>query len=230
MTRWTAAALHAAISLLVIGTIALGVVVLWFPAGLWHAAGLQQLFGIMVAADVVLGPLLTLLVYRKDKRGLRFDLSVIVLAQAAFLAYGIHTLWLNRPVFLVGSEYSFALVFANEVREDALREAAGKGWPRFANRGPWLVGVELADPATMEEVAFAFAIGGGGPLRNPDLYVPYQNVSEAIRRKAQPVPKRIDTGSQRRDQLRSAALVSIRAQPTVLLLDADTVAPRRIER
>ena len=228
MTRWTASALHAAISLLVIGTIAVGVVLLWFPAGLWHAASLQKLFGIMVAADVVLGPLLTLLVYRKGKPSLRFDLSMIVLAQAAFLAYGVYTLWLNRPVFLVGSQQAFALVFANEVREPALHEAEAKRWPLFHGRGPQLVGVDLSSPYVMEEAMFAFAVGGGGPLRDPKLFVDYNSVAAAVLEKSQPVPDRIDTGKQPREELRAKALLSIRAKPMVILLDARTGQPIRV--
>ena len=228
MTRWTAAALHAAISLLVIGTIAVGVVLLWFPAGLWHAASLQTLFGIMVGADVVLGPLLTLLVYRKGKPSLKLDLSVIALLQAAFLAYGVYTLWLNRPVFLVGSQQAFALVFANEIRGSALRDAEAKPWPRFHGRGPRLVGVDLSSSDAMEEAMFAFAVGGGGPLRDPKRFVDYENVAAVVLAKSKDVPARIDTGAHPRATLRAMALLSLRAQPTVVLLDANTGQPVRI--
>lgn len=220
MTRWTAAALHATISLLVIGTIAVGVVLLWFPAGLWHAAGLQHLFAIMVAADVVLGPLLTLLVYRKGKPSLRFDLSMIVLVQAAFLAYGLYTLWLNRPVFLVGSQQAFALVFASEVRESALRDAEAKQWPRFHGRGPWLVGVDLSSDVAKHEFLFAYALGGGGPLRDPKLYVPYASLAPAVLEKSKAVGKQLDTRGVPREQVRTMALLSIRTPPRVVLLDA----------
>lgn len=225
MTRWTAAALHATISLLVIGTIAIGVVLLWFPAGLWHAAGLQRVFGIMIAADVVLGPLLTLLVYRKGKPSLKFDLSVIVLAQTAFLAYGVYTLWLNRPVFLVGSQQAFTLVFASEVRKTDIEDARKKGWPKFHGRGPWLVGVDLSSPYAMEEAMFAFAVGGGGPLRDPKLFVDFGNVVPAVIEKSEPVPERIDTGKRPQEELRAMALLSIRTPPRVILLDADSGEP-----
>ena len=35
--------------------------------------------------------------------------------QLAFLSYGLNTLWKSRPLFLVGSQQAFALLFANEV-------------------------------------------------------------------------------------------------------------------
>lgn len=228
-SRWSAAALHAVVSLFAIGGVAIAAVLMWFPAGLWHAAGLQELFGIMLAADIVLGPLLTLLVFRRGKPSLKFDMSAIVLVQAAFLAYGVYTLWLNRPVFLVGSEHSFALVFASEVPDGASRDAAARRWPRFHGRGPWIVGVDLSSPVAREEAAFAFAMGGGGPLRDPTLYVAYEDIAVAVLRKSQPVPARIET-ARREGALRAAALVSIRTDPVVILLDAVSGEPRRIVR
>lgn len=228
MNRWKAAAVHAMLSLLVIGSIAVGVVLLWFPAGLWHVAGLQ-LFGVMLAANIVLGPLLTLLVFRKGKRGMTFDLWAISLVQAAFVAYGVHTLWLNRPLFLVGSEHSFALVFASEIPAAEIHEAEARNWPRFHGRGPWLVGVDLSRQAAMEEAAFAFAMGGGGPLRESSRYVDYDEIAGAVLRKAQPVPERLVT-SEPKSRLRAAALVSIRTEPSIVLLDATDGKPLRVSR
>jgi hypothetical protein len=228
VSRWKAGAIHLAIGLLLISTIAIGAIFLWFPAGLWHVAGLQQLFGIMIAADIVLGPLLTLIVFRSGKPGMRFDLWAIGLAQASFLAYGVHTLWLNRPLYLVGSDYSFALVFASEVSDVVSHDGSGREWPRFRGRGPWLVGVDLSSPVAREEAAFAFALGGGGPLRDPDLYIPYPKVATAVLRKSSPVPARIPARLVQ-DATRSAALVSIRSEPSVVLLDAAGM-PLRVVR
>jgi hypothetical protein len=229
MTRWKAAAIHVVIGLLLISTIAVGVVLLWFPAGLWHVAGLQQLFGIMVAADIVLGPLLTLIVFRKGKPGLKFDLFMIGLAQACFLAYGVYTLWLNRPLYLVGSDYSFALVFASEINEIVAEDKDGREWPRFAGHGPWLVGVDLSSETAREEAAFAFAMGGGGPLRDSSLYVGYETVAASVLRRSRKVPARIPM-KQPGERARAAALVSIRSTPSVVLLDAVSGKPIRVVR
>src|SRR5688500_14954122 len=102
-TRWSAAATHFVLSGLVIGTIALAAFVNLFPAGLHHAAKLDRLLGTMLIVDIVAGPLLTLILYRPGKPGLRFDLAMIGLLQILFLAYGLSTLWRSRPLFLVGS-------------------------------------------------------------------------------------------------------------------------------
>lgn len=224
-SRWSAAFIHVALSILVVGTIALAVIFTWFPGGLWHVAGLQKLFGIMIAVDVVVGPVLTWLVFKPGKPGLRFDLTAIALAQAAFLAYGIHTLWSNRPLFLVGSTEAFALVFASELPEDAPQRAEQQGWPRFRRHGPWLVGVDLSSPYAKDEYLFAFMMGSGGPLRDIKLFVPYAKVRADILARAKQPSRNIDTGGRPRSQFRARALLSIRSAPTAILLDPNTGEP-----
>jgi len=227
-SRWAAAAIHAVLSILIVGTIALAVVLAWFPGGLWHVAGLQKLFGIMMATDVVVGPVLTWLVYKPGKRGLRFDLTMIAIAQAAFLAYGVHTLWSNRPLFLVGSTEAFALVFASELPADAPQRAKQEGWPRFRTHGPWLVGVDLSSPYAKDEYLFAFMAGSGGPLRDIKLFVPYDKVRADILARAKPPSRNIDTGGRPRSQFKARALLSIRSAPSAILLDPKTGEPLEV--
>jgi hypothetical protein len=55
-------------------------------------AGAEGLLLLMAGIDIVVGPLLTLIVFKAGKKGLKFDLALIALAQAAFLAYGVWTI------------------------------------------------------------------------------------------------------------------------------------------
>lgn len=227
-TRFSAAALHVAISFVVIGAIAIAVVLAWFPAGLWHLSGMQKLFGIMIGADIVLGPLLTLLVYRRGKPGLRLDLSVIALAQAAFLAYGVHTLWLNRPLVLVGSQQAFALVFASELPDGAPERMEKAGWPRFHGRGPWLVGVDLSNRAARDEFMLAYLAGSGGPLRDEDLYIPYDRIAQGVLRKSRAPDMALRARMLAPDGVRTIAAFSLRVPAAVMLLDVRTGQPLRV--
>ena len=229
-SRWSASGLHAAISFVVIGTIAAAAVLWWFPAGLWHLSGVQRLFGIMIGADMVLGPLLTLLVFRRGKPGLRLDLSVIALAQTAFLAYGMHTLWLNRPLVLAGSQQAFALVFASELPDDAPARMAKAGWPRFHRHGPWLVGVDLSSPIARDEFLFAYIAGNGGPLRDTDLYIPYDRIAHDVLGKSTTPGKALSDQVPEPDRVRTIAAFSIRVGGGVMLLDARTGQPTRVVR
>lgn len=71
--RIKAFTLHLTISA-VIALAVIGVVFyLWYPAPLHTAVGVTQIFLILLAVDVVLGPLLTLLVYKVGKKTLVMD-------------------------------------------------------------------------------------------------------------------------------------------------------------
>jgi len=227
-TRWSAAATHLLFSALIIGTVALVAITKWFPAGLHHAAKLDRLLGIMLVVQIVAGPLLTLILYRRGKPGLPFDLTVIGLLQILFLAYGLSTLWRSRPLFLVGSTQAFALLFANEVPDDAETKAKANHWPRFQGSGPWLVGVDLSSPVAKEEFLFSYMMGDSGPLRSPSLFVPYSKVSKAIADNARALTPEVPAPGMDRNAVRSMALMTSRTHAAVMLVDATTGDPLRV--
>jgi hypothetical protein len=225
-TRWGAFAAHLGLSILLLGSIAATAFLLWFPAGLHLAAKLDKLLAVMLGVDIVAGPLLTLLLYRPGKRGLKLDLAVVALLQVAFLSYGLHTLWRSRPLFLVGSQQAFALVFANELPDDAASKARAAGSPRFrGSAGPWLVGVDLSSDAARDEFLFAYLAGDVGPLRDPALFVPYAGLREQVLAKARPLAPDVPAAGHPRDAVKSVALMSARSRSTAMLLDARTGMP-----
>lgn len=85
------------IALLVIGLIFF----IWYPAPLAKAVGVTQIFLMMLAIDVIVGPVLGLLVYKEGKKPLKFDLSVIILIQISALLYGVYSIEQGRPAWLV---------------------------------------------------------------------------------------------------------------------------------
>ena len=52
------------VSLLVVGLIFL----VWYPAPLAKASGVTHIFLMILAIDVIIGPLLTLIIYKKGKK------------------------------------------------------------------------------------------------------------------------------------------------------------------
>lgn len=86
-----------------VAVLAAGLVfVLWYPLPYREISGGRELFLLVVAVDVVVGPLITFAVYdrRKPKRGLMRDLGVVVLLQLAALAYGLHAVAQARPAIV----------------------------------------------------------------------------------------------------------------------------------
>jgi hypothetical protein len=98
--RWLAFASHFGVSLLIFVVLLLIIVCLWYPGALFAAAGGWQGIRIVIGVDLVLGPLLTLIVYDRTKsdRVLWRDLAVIALIQLSCLAAGVFIVHDERPV------------------------------------------------------------------------------------------------------------------------------------
>lgn len=181
MTRWKAAGRHFALSILVIGGISAAAFLLWYPDGLYKVAGLDRILLVMLGIDLTAGPLLTLILYRPGKRGLKFDLTVVAIAQLAFLAYGLNTLKDGRPVFLVGTPETFTVVFASEVDPADLALAPRAEWRRLSWTGPILVGARMPDEAGQRrQVVEEFMAGGAGIERTPRHYQDFETVAPEI--------------------------------------------------
>jgi len=56
---------------------------------------------LVLIVDVCLGPLLTLAVFDPKKKELKRDLSIILLIQLSALFYGIYTVSVARPAYIV---------------------------------------------------------------------------------------------------------------------------------
>lgn len=177
MTRWKASLIHLLISLAIVGSIAAYILYFWYPPALLHMAKADKLLGLVGGIDLVVGPLLTLLVYKHGKASLRMDLTVVALIQAAFLSLGLYTLYQSRPVFLVASSRSFDLVFANEVVPEALARAHD---PQFMTLGigkPKLVGAILPTDKKERDRLTSIALAGGGDIQMmPEYYVDFSAV------------------------------------------------------
>jgi hypothetical protein len=152
--------IHLGISAGVVGVLALLMLTLWYPQPWFAQDGGWHVFRLILLVDVVLGPTLTLVVFRRGKPGLRRDLSVIGSVQAAALAYGAVLMFLYRPAFLVYAENNFFTVPWPDVKQ-ATRDLA-RIEPLAAPRGPGTVMLRLPkDPAEQARI-FANARAGGG--------------------------------------------------------------------
>ncbi|MDC7807762.1 hypothetical protein PQS31_13150 [Luteimonas sp BLCC-B24] len=235
MNRWKAAATHLALSAVVIGGIALTAFLLWYPYALYRVSGLDRILLVMLAIDLTAGPLLTLIVYRAGKPSLRFDLTVIALCQAAFLAYGLHTLWQGRPVFLVATPDTYTLVFANEIAPTDLADAADPAWRSLPWTGPILAGARMPEaPDQRREVMETFMAGGAGIERTPRRYLSFDAVIPLLLENAEAVPPSVPDADiartgRTRDALRRAPLVSRRGEGW-MLIDSEQGRPLRAVR
>lgn len=233
MNRWKAATTHLCISLLVIGSVIALVFHFWFPHALYRIAGLDRLFITMLGIDIVAGPILTSVIFKPGKPGLRRDLAIIGLIQLGFLGYGLHTTWASRPVLLVGAIDRLTLIFANEIRPQDLAQGRLPQTRILSWTGPRLVATLPPEDSAQREQLLMAAIAGGTDIdRLPKYYVPYPQAAAGLLRHATPVNARVTdaevhaTGTPR-DRLRMLPVTSSRSNGMVLV-EADSAAPLRV--
>lgn len=111
-TSLRVAAIHFLASLALAGIIALLVFTFWFPSHLRQLTGGLKLFFLVVAVDVVCGPLLTLVVFNPKKRTseLKRDLAIVGIFQLLALSFGVHSLSYAKPIALVFEVDRFRVV------------------------------------------------------------------------------------------------------------------------
>lgn len=115
--------LHLACSV-ILGLILVALVFLvWYPAPLASAEGVTTIFLMLLTIDVIVGPLLSLLVYKEGKNTLKMDLSVIVIVQILALSYGVYAIAQSRPAWIVQSGWLFEVVPANAIDSDDQKKA-----------------------------------------------------------------------------------------------------------
>ncbi len=132
MNRIKAATIHFAISVTIITGFLAFVYFIWYDQIYAALLGLIKPLSLLVSIDVLLGPLLTLLVYKKDKKLLKLDLSLIVLLQVAAFSYGAYTCYMGKPTLLVMKKDAFEVVIENEINRDELSSVVADQLSFFA--------------------------------------------------------------------------------------------------
>ena len=90
MSRWQAFAIHLGISSLIFIGLAYLVFYHWYPDFFFDTDGGWEGMRIIVAVDLILGPCLTLIVFKAGKPGMKTDLIMIGVFQAVCLAAGVY--------------------------------------------------------------------------------------------------------------------------------------------
>lgn len=184
-----AAGLHLCLSLAV-GALAAWVVFgLWYPYPYREISGGRELFALVIAVDVVIGPLLTLVVFNPAKRQREkvLDFSVIGLLQFAALGYGLWTVAQARPVHLVFSYDRFTVVHAADV-EPASLSRAPQGFRSLPWAGPTPISLRPLSGQEQFDVTMA-ELDGLPAAARPELWQSYAAGRDVILKAAQPAPQ-----------------------------------------
>ena len=169
------------IALLVIGL----VFFVWYSSPLATSVGVTHIFLMLLAIDVVIGPVLGVLVYKEGKKTLKFDLTVIILLQLSALFYGVYSIEQGRPVWLVYNVDRFELVRKNEI----VMGNPTLVQPQFQQISwfkPLFVATEFAkDASQRSDDMFAEVLAGISIAQRPERYVDFAQAKEHIQKRAQ---------------------------------------------
>jgi hypothetical protein len=189
MTRWKASSIHLALSAIIASAVLALMLLVWYPYPLFAAVGGQQVLMILLGVDVVLGPLITLLIFntRKSRRELTLDLSVIAALQTAALIYGMSIVFQARPVYVVFSGNSFDLVTAHMLSDADIAKAKYPEYRSLPLTGPVYVYSEMpADINERNEVVLGSFLGKDLP-EYPQYYRPFDDHLPAAAMAAKPL-------------------------------------------
>ena len=89
----------------------------WFPTYYFHIDGGYRGIVTIFFVDVVLGPGLTLLLFKPGKPRLKFDMTVIVIIQAIALSWGVESVYTERPALTVFYDGEFSCLKYSDVSE-----------------------------------------------------------------------------------------------------------------
>lgn len=103
ITKLKATAIHMGLSLAVFVYLGYQIYYNWYPEPYFSIDGGWQGIRLVAGVDLVLGPLITFLIFdlSKSRKEIVFDLATIIVIQFSALAYGVHATYSQRPVAIV---------------------------------------------------------------------------------------------------------------------------------
>ncbi len=170
--RYIAATVHLCLSMAIFSLFVFILMYFWYPAPFFSASGGWQGLRIVAIIDIVLGPLLTLVLFSPDKpyRELATDLSLIATIQITALCWGIYTVHQQRPVAIAFLDYSFYTVPAQALVDQGIDL---QQLSKFGSELPVYVYIDKPDtPKGLEQFKQTTIDKGVSPIHNPDYYKP----------------------------------------------------------
>lgn len=177
-----ASLLHLVGCLIIAGVSFALVLGIWYPHHYQEMSAGRELFFLLTGVDVVIGPLLTLVLFapEKSRKELQTDLAIVVVCQLSAFIFGMYTVYHARPLFLVAEVDRFKTISAVDLREADLAEVQEKFKPKFF-AGPQLVFAQTPTDPKEQMALFEESLKGGPDIgEKPKYYTEYDK--EAARK------------------------------------------------
>ena len=115
ISRKQAFLIHLSFSMAIFAVLLYFIIIEWYPSYYFYIDGGYRAVTTLLTVHLALGPLLTLLVFRPGKPGLKFDISVIVAIQMLALSWGTWWIFTERPALTVFYDGEFICMKQSEV-------------------------------------------------------------------------------------------------------------------
>jgi len=186
MTKIKAFLIHFCLSFLVVSTCIAVVFFVWYPDFYFHVFGATAVLKVLVTVDLILGPLLTFLLYKPGKPGLVFDLCVVALVQISALVYGMQVAYTERPYVTVFAVDRFEVLTQGDVDMQGADPTllADKYWS-----GPAVLIARFPEDVKEYQRLIEETLFEGKPdiQYRPELWVSYDAASDDVFSRARPV-------------------------------------------
>jgi hypothetical protein len=178
VSRKRAFVTHLVASSSVVTVVLLVIYLSWYPGDFFAMAGVWAALQVLIFVDVVLGPSLTLLLFKPGKPGLLFDMSVILTVQIVALIYGVSIIYKERPYFLVFAVDRYELVSRYEVDIGKLNYESLDERP--INDVIHVFAKRPEDPEEFSKYTASVMLGGPDLERRPEFWHPYTDGAQQI--------------------------------------------------
>jgi hypothetical protein len=242
-SAFKAGGVHLILSLFVAALAAALVFGLWYPYPYRELMGGRELFFLVVAVDVVCGPLLTMVLYNpaKPRAELVRDLGLVALIQLAALVYGLHTVMVVRPVYLVFESDRYNAVSAIDIDEEALARVKAP-WNELPLWGPKVIGVRGPKDNAENMKSLDLSLQGSEPSARPDWWQTLEVSQPDVLKRAKPmgelrkrhsgnpestarIESAIKDSGKSEDSIQWLPMTSRRTKDWIVIIDVKTALP-----
>lgn len=116
---------------------------IWYASPLYIAQGVNHIYFMVIGIDIIIGPLLTLILYKKDRKKFIFDIVIVLIIQISFYIYGLMVIEKGRVFWIVFVVDDIELVTSADVGHQEIPNNYKVG---VFDKSMWVAAVYSDDP------------------------------------------------------------------------------------
>jgi hypothetical protein len=200
MTRQKAFLIHLTVSLLAIALVLILVLGLWYPYPYFRISGDKDQLQLLIAALLISGPVLTLILFKPGKAGLWFDMIVVPAMQIGVLVYGLHSLYQERPDYAVFVKDRFEVISLTQL--DSLGISRSTLPPKPLQGPLYIVATLPTDDEERQRVMFETLLEGKPDIHlRPEYWGAYVEESAQVQKAVQSLGSLLERRPDRADDI-----------------------------